>query len=91
MNALGWWKRQWCRLVGHHWPIRFHDAGVFWCQSAGAYDCVCTRCAARWEETPEGTEALIWSEARDPRRVGLRAEIRRDRLVSDLLTRAGVR
>jgi len=64
---LTWLRRLWCTIAGHHWPMNFRQGGVYWCDSAGPYDCVCTRCGARWEDTPAGALALARSLERDPR------------------------
>ena len=91
MNILWkWWLRRWCALFGHKEPILFHEDGAYWCDSAGPYDCICLRCGRRWEDTPEGAAALIRSQRTDPR-VGIAAEIRRDKALADMLTRLGVR
>jgi hypothetical protein len=66
--ALATLRRLLCRLVGHNDPITFRPEGVFWCRSAGGYDCVCLRCGWRWESTPEGSAALARSQSDDPRR-----------------------
>lgn len=63
-------KGLWCRIWDHDEPISFHAGGVYWCGSAGPYDCICLRCGSRWEDTPSGQEALIRSMKRDPRHGG---------------------
>jgi hypothetical protein len=56
-----------CKLFGHKPVLHFNSNGVYWCWSSGGYDDVCNRCGHRWEETVEGKEALIRSQAKDPR------------------------
>lgn len=57
-----------CLLFGHKHIMNFHKEGVYWCYSAGGYDCVCERnCGYRWEQTEEGLKVLLKSRERDPR------------------------
>ncbi len=50
----------------HHYRTLFREEGVYWCWSAGPYDCQC-RCGARWENTTFGAANLAQSQAKDPR------------------------
>lgn len=45
----------------------FRKEGVYWCWSAGAYDCGCERCDFDWSTTIEGLECLTRSRQKDPR------------------------
>lgn len=36
----------------------FRPRGVYWCVSAGPYDCIC-KCGHRWEYTSQGYKALL--------------------------------
>lgn len=60
-------KKLWCKLFDHDCPMTFHREGVFYCWSAGSYDCICKRCGWRWENSERGAEALQRSRNKDPR------------------------
>jgi hypothetical protein len=60
-------KRLTCFLFGHIHYMDFVREGIYWCWSAGAYNCLCRRCDFRWETTKYGQAALIKSRTRDPR------------------------
>lgn len=57
-----------CLVFGHRYRMKFHSTGLYWCWSAGAFDCFCKRCNYSWENTLQGQEALIKSNLKDPRR-----------------------
>jgi hypothetical protein len=60
-------KRLLCRIFDHKPIMFFRKEGVYWCWSAGPYDCGCERCDHNWAQTLEGQEALERSRKRDPR------------------------
>jgi hypothetical protein len=63
-------RRLVCRVLGHKHYMVFQDKGLYWCWSAGPFDCRCRRCDFKWEDTPEGQRQLEKSREKDPRAKG---------------------